>query len=298
MKLDTQALTRSFGRAVLNTKAKSPHIFFALGVVSVLGGTVLAAKATLKLEETVEDISNDITNIKELSKSSPIAAADYSDAQYYKDMTYIYAKASKKLVKLYGPAILATGVGIACLTGSHVQLTRRNTALTVTLAAVSKAYNEYREKVRSEIGEEKEETLYKNITEKMIEIDGEKKKVKTSDGGYSPYARVFDVFSTCWEKDPEVNKIFLECQQRYLNRLLEVRGHVMLNDVYDKLGLERTPAGAIVGWVYKGDGDNYIDFDLNNPANHRFLMGHENSVWLDFNVDGVVWDMIGKERKW
>ena len=71
----------------------------------------------------------------------------------------------------------------------------------------------------------------------------------------------------------------------------------MLNDAYDKLGLDRTVPGAVVGWVWDGEGDNMIDFGLYNPVNERFLSGHEQAVWLDFNVDGVVYEQIETKNR-
>lgn len=76
-----------------------------------------------------------------------------------------------------------------------------------------------------------------------------------------------------------------------LNQRLALKGHVFLNEVYDKLGIERTPEGQIVGWVYdKGSG--YIDFGLDSPESDTFMSGKERSVWLDFNVDGPILDLI------
>ena len=78
-----------------------------------------------------------------------------------------------------------------------------------------------------------------------------------------------------------------------MNDLLHARGHVLLNDVYDAIGIDRTSAGAIVGWVVSEDGDNFIDFGIYDlPRSSRFVNGTEHSVLLDFNVDGVIYDKI------
>lgn len=293
MKFDM--VTRGIGRSVLKTKANSPHIFFGLGLVGIIGSTVLACRATLKLEENLDEIKSGVEDVKLIAANSLHADIEYSEQDYYKDLGYVYGKSAFKAVKLYGPSIIIGGVSIAMLTGSHVQLTRRNTALTFTLAAVSKAYEEYRVRIQDELGTEREYELYQNIKTKTIEIDGKKQVVKVADAdGFSPYAKFFDEYSTNWQKDPEINRIFLQCQQNYANHMLKVRGHVFLNDVYDSLGLERTSAGAVVGWVRNGDGDNYIDFGMFEVANSRFINGLERSVLLDFNVDGVVYNLIDK----
>ena len=91
---------------------------------------------------------------------------------------------------------------------------------------------------------------------------------------------------------------FLKCQQNYLNDLLKRQKVVLLNEAYDALGFPRTKAGAVTGWVYDENepiGDNYIDFgifNLNSEAARNFVNGYERSIWLDFNVDGYVLDML------
>ena len=64
------------------------------------------------------------------------------------------------------------------------------------------------------------------------------------------------------------------------------------------LGAKRTKAGAQVGWVYDEKnpvGDNYVDFgifDIYNPKSRDFVNGYEKVIVLDFNVDGVILDLI------
>jgi hypothetical protein len=112
--------------------------------------------------------------------------------------------------------------------------------------------------------------------------------------GPSIYGRFFDEFSTEYKKDADYNRVFLQAQQQMANNLLQSRGHLFLNEVYDALGFERTPGGSIVGWVIRKDGlrDNFVDFGLLKPGNERFINGGERAVFLDFNVDGIIYDKI------
>lgn len=286
MKFNTKAVTRAVARKSLKVKHNSPHIFFGLGVAGVLGGAFLACRATLKVEEVIDEGKADVETVK---KAGPYA----SEQMYYRDLTYVYSRTGLRLARLYGPSVLMGGAAIAALTGSHVQLTRRNSALTFTLAAVSKAYDEYRVRVREEIGEKRELDIYQGVREEKQDVDGKKKTVAVRDStGFSPYARCFDETSWQWQKSAELNRMFLQCQQNYLNHRLNAYGHVFLNEAYDALGLERTTPGSVVGWVINGEGDDYIDFGFNDPRNAAFLNGQEQSVWLDFNVDGVIYDKI------
>lgn len=299
MKLVPARVTRSVGRTILKSKKNSPHIFFGAGVVGVIGSTILACRATLKLEERLDEIRQDVSNVNTLHEDRKTTTINvYSEADHYRDLGYAYTKGSLRLTRLYGPAILIGGASIAALTGSHIQLTRRNAALTATLVAVSRAYEEYRERVREVVGEKQELELYQGIQEKEITIDGKKEKIQVlrDPSKTSVYARFFDEYNPNWVKNPEYNRIFVQCQENYANHLLHARGHVFLNDVYDSLGLDRSQAGAIVGWVLNGEtSDNYISFGMYDVGNHPFVNGFERSVLLDFNVDGVIFDKIGQE---
>jgi Family of unknown function (DUF6353) len=291
MKIDTGNITREIGRNILKMKMNSPHIFFAIGLVGSITSTVLASRATLKLEKTLDEIKSDFQGVKEMHNK--IDDDKYNHQEYIRDLGYVYAKSVAKLFQLYGPAVIVGGASIASLTGSHVQLARRNATLTFALAAVTKAYEEYRESVRKEVGEQRELELYHDIHTTEIEAGGKKQTITYSGHGHSIYARFFDETCVNWEKDPEINRMFIQHQETYANHLLRARGHVLLNDVYDALGFERTSAGSIVGWVLNGDGDGYIDFGVYELSSNRFVNGIERSILLDFNVDGVIWQLIG-----
>lgn len=292
MKFDTNIIRRAYNRKILTAKKNSPHIFFAAGVVGTIASTVLACRATLRLNETLDEIQKDVNEVKNIQDpvSGPVEFENVYPIQHQSmDLAYVYAKAGLKLTKLYGPSVLVGAASIGLLTGSHVQLTKRNAALMAAYAAVQKAYDDYRERVQEALGEKKELDIYHASQDETFEG----KKVKTSDPNkWSPYARFFDEASPNWVKDPELNRLFVQCQQNYLNDRLQVKGHVFLNEAYDLLGIDRSRAGAVVGWVVGPDGDNYIDFGIYEAHNAAFVNGWERSILLDFNVDGVIYDKI------
>lgn len=300
MKLIPVKLTQKVGRAVLQTKKQSPHIFFAGGVIGVVGSTILACKATLKLEKTLDEIQEEVKTVRALGdkKVPTLPGNDYTESDYHKDLTYVYVKSAKKLARLYGPAVVVGVASVSALAGSHVQLTRRNAALTATVGLVSKAYEDYRQRVRDELGEEKELDIYQGLREVETKVNGKKEIVKINDASIlSPYARVFDETNVNWVPNAEHNRFFIQCQQNYANHKLHARGHVFLNDVYESLGFEPVSNGQLVGWVDNGsedaDGDGYIDFGLYlNERNIKFLSGDDNVIYLDFNVDGIMYDKI------
>lgn len=291
------AVTSKVGRQILIGKKHSPTILFAGGVVGVVTTTVLACKATLKLEEVLDETREVQQKIREANLDG------YSEEDRKKDMTLSTVQGAVKVAKLYAPAAAVGVVSIAALTGSHVVMNRRNTALMAAYSALDRGFNQYRQRVRDELGDEKDRDFrYGSGETKKVEfVDDEGKKhkfdaVDISHETPSMYARFFDETSREWNRTLEYNRIFLNCQQNYANDLLQARGHVFLNEVYDRLGFERTKAGAVVGWVKDGDGDGFIDFgifDGDSPRKRMFVNGDERSILLDFNVDGVIYDKLG-----
>lgn len=293
MKFVPNVVSQALGRQELLMKQNSPTLLFGAGVVGMIGSTVLACRATLKLEDVVRSMQNDL----DVAKS--IEHPEYSEQDRRKDTAIIWTRGVLEVTRLYGPAILVGSVSVAALTQSHNILQERNAALAAAYAAVDKAFDKYRDRVIEKYGED--EDRYLRYGSEEVEVEDEKGKKKTvvrvSSDEPSMYARFFDQLSTQWSKEPEYNLVFLRCQQSWANDMLKVRGHLFLNEVYDALGIERTKAGAVVGWVLSSDGDNYVDFGLydNNDKVRDFVNGREGAILLDFNVDGVIYDKIGSE---
>jgi hypothetical protein len=291
------AVTSRVGRQLLVVQKHSPTIMFGAGVVGVVTAAVLASRATLKLEETLDDIQRDLDNAKALNNKSPEL---YSNDDFQRDKIIMTTKTAIKVVKLYGPAILVGAASIAALTGSHVTLNRRFAGVTAAYAALEQGFDKYRRRVVNEYGPEKDRELRYGLVDKEIVEETEEGPVKRTVKGLankdcSIYARFFDETSTSWNKIPSYNQLFIRCQQNYANDLLRSRGHVFLNEVYDMLGLERSKEGAVVGWVLDGNGDGFIDFGVFSGSEwmgQLFVNGNERSVLLDFNVDGVIYDKI------
>lgn len=293
MKFVPNAVTGKLARQLLKVKKGSPTILFAAGVVGVVGAGVMACRATLKLEEVLDE------HKKNMGVAEIIESEKYTEEDRKKDIAYIHVRTAVKVGKLYAVPVLLGAASIAALTGSHNILSKRNAALTAAYAALEKGFNEYRERVLEQVGEDKERE-FRYPLEKVEVVDpetGKKKNVKRVCGeGMSMYARFFDKNSTSWSLTPEYNVLFLRCQQNWANDRLRAKGHLFLNEVYDALGIERSSEGQVVGWVVDCGGDGYVDFGIfDSPASDRFfdfVVGNEGGIWLDFNVDGVVYDKI------
>jgi len=303
MKFVPEVISRQVARNALLIQKSSPGVLLGVGIVGMTASTVLACRATLKMDEVVEEAKGKLDTAKTLDHP------EYSEKDRSRDISLIYFQSGVKIARLYAPAIIVGGLSIYCLTSSHNILTRRNAALTAAYGALEKGFAEYRARVVEKYGEEEDRNL-RYGTEEVEIVDPKTKKKKTvtrvGPGEPSIYARFFDEYSPSWSKEPEYNLLFLQCQQNYANDLLKSRGHVFLNEVYDMLGIQRSQAGAVVGWLLSpnGDTDNFVNFGVFDGRSEKardFVNGREGAILLDFNVDGLIFDKIsqlGEELSW
>lgn len=291
MKIMPQVVTQKVGRELLTMRKHSPRIMFVAGIAGTIVSTVMACRATLRLPEMLDEMQSDVDGVKELKHFNK-PGSNYDVKQSNKDLAYAYGINTYRIVKLYAPSVLIGAASITALTASHVTLSKRNAGLTAAYSALQLSMEKYRERVREQLGEEKERDLYSGIRTEKIQVEGKTKEIRIKDpNAISPYAKLFDEYNHNWKKNAEQNRLFIQCQQNYANHLLHARGHIFLNEVYDMLGFEHSKAGCVVGWVV-GNGDNFIDFGIFETDNGDFMNGYERSVWLDFNVDGVIYDLI------
>ena len=295
--------TRTLNRAGLKLKKHSPEIMVTAGVVGIVTSAVMACKATTKAGSIIEEKNSEMAKIHKVAET--VDASEYSEQDLKKDTAIIYVQTGIKFAKLYGPSVALGVVSIASILAGHNILRKRNFALAAAYTAVDTSFKEYRSRVVDRFGKELDRELRYNIKAQEVEetvVDektGKEKKVKKTvevadPNTYSDYARFFEDGCNGWSKNPEFNLMFLKNQQSYANDLLKTRGHLFLNEVYDLLGIPRTQAGNVVGWIYDEEhpnGDNFVDFgiyDINKAKNRDFVNGYERTILLDFNVDGDI----------
>lgn len=296
--------TSKAARGLLQTQKHSPKILFVAGAVGVVGGTVLACRATLKVSDILDEHEKVVANVQHGIDTSDNATQEDRD----KIVRRLRIEAAGKIVKLYAPATGLVAVSVLALTGSHVILTKRNGALMAAYAGLDRAYKEYRQRVASEFGVDTDRKFAMGgetvaVEEKLA--NGKTKLTKKvvlgkNEFGHSPYAVLFDEQSQWWTREPGMNANVIMMRQSWANDKLKAKGHLFLNEVLDFLDLPRTQAGAIVGWIYDRDnpehvGDNYVTFGVfenDEDTAEGFIDGSEKTVWLDFNVDGVIYDKI------
>lgn len=268
-------------------KAHMPEILVISGVTGCVAGGVMGCIATTKLNGVMEDHK---TRIEKIGKKN----------------VRTYGKTIINLTKLYAPAVIIEGLSVASILTGNKMWKKRNIALAAAYATIDQSFRDYRGRVVEKYGEDVDNELRYGIKKETIEeitVDenGKKKKVKKTidviDGMPSAYARYFTRDEAKAAEDSMVyNLTFLKYEMQLANRILVATGKVYLNDIYDRLGIKRSKAGQVVGWVYdpkNPTGDNKIIFDTHtvyrrNPDSPN---GFEKVLLIDFNVDGVITDV-------
>lgn len=297
-------ITRTLNKGNFKIQKHSPEILVVTGIIGVVGAAVMACKATTKADDIIVEHNERMDTIHKVSE---MESEEYSLEDVKKDTAIVYTQTAVKFCKLYGPSVLLGVTSIAAILAGHNILHKRNVALAAAYATIDKGFKEYRSRVVERFGKELDKELRYNIKAKEFEkvlVDEKtgKEEVKKETvsvaelNEYSEYSKFYDDGCKGWTKDPELNRMFLMQIQNYANDKLQKKGYLFLNEVYEMLGIPKTKAGQIVGWIYdevNPIGDNYVDFGLYDTSREKtrdFVNGYERTVLLDFNVDGNILD--------
>lgn len=292
MKIDVKGMTQ---KGMMAVRRRSPEILMVLGITGGIGAAVMACVATRRLDPILEE------------HQRRTEAAKKDEPETGRELAKAYVETGVCVARLYAPSVTVGTLSVICiLTGNNI-LRKRNAALAAAYATISGSFLSYRGRVAERYGEEAERELRTGSHQEKVELietdeNGKEKKVKRTvsivDSNMpSDYARYF-VYKEARAAEPsfDYNLFFLKAQQELANNLLKTRGYLFLNDVYDMLGIDRSLAGQVVGWVYDKNaddhGDNFVDFGIQEVYRKRedAIGGVEKVILLDFNVDGGILD--------
>lgn len=258
-------------------------IFAAVGTGVTLVGVGLAVNETLDHADEIKKCKKNIEATKEWTNE-----ADKKTKR--KEIAKSYGKSAKCVAKIYLPSIVCLSVGLSSIIFGHKILAKRNAALLVAYEALNKDHRIYRKNIIKDYGKEADICAKHNLV-----VDDPKKGTLTTpdndifipDRDLSDFAVFFgQEYSELCTDNPEHNLCILKGQEEYANAIFLEQGYLMLQDVYDMLGVDRVAPDGI-GWV-NGLGDNYIDFGIFNVRNGHAVNGDEQVFLLDFNHDGYI----------
>lgn len=302
---------------IRKVKFRSPELLIGAGVVGLVGAAVVAVRRGVRWHTAAKaEIVHDLETIKK-AEGSP----QYTREDRVRDYAQVIGKGVWSFTQIYGPSV-AVGVAsvVSILAGTGI-LKGRLAAMTSAAATAQAALERYRSRVREKLGEDADYEFAYEVGAKKAKIkheDGTKESLVTyhlvpSSGEWmaaSPYSRLWDENAMEWCANRDIQFLTLRSLENHFNQELNARGVVFLNDVYKALGLPMSKEAALVGWIKdyekpkmaklaaelgRVSGDGVISFGVfenESPSARAYLAGDDNRVVLDFNVDGVIYDLI------
>ncbi len=228
-------------------KQSSPTILTCLGAIGVVATSVLAVKATPKACQLLEN-----ERYERSYKTD-------KDSQYYQDLMPL--EVIQLTWKCYIPAALVGLSTIACIFGANVLNKRNQASLASAYALLSESYQQYGKAAKTVYGEDADLKIKAQMA----------KDTYVSADGYSVYSSDLDSESEkilCYDLFSQ--RYFTSTMaavlnaQYHINRNLQLRGEVSINEFYEFLGIDKIENGDNIGWSiddFIEDGIIWLDFD-------------------------------------
>lgn len=312
----TNTLSRVGTAAFRTLEHHAPKILLGTSIVCGIGATVTACKATLKLPETMKEITENV----EAAKAIEVEEGE-QDAAKNKEVVKSYISGGVKLAKLYGPSVGLTVTSVACALAGNRMMNQRYAGALAALGSTEKMFDNYRKRVVEEFGEEKDTQFANGIREVVTEEpvlnkdgtpktdkNGEVKTTKKTSVEYDPnvnkYSRMFDELSSKeWDPNPDYNVSTLLGRQQYFNDMLHAHRYLFLNDVYKELGYPVTAYGQDMGWVIDEDTPNAVVdlglYDITNSGKRRIedIDKYTNACLLTFKGVRYIKDKVYRAQR-
>lgn len=292
-------LTRFSGKSTAKLSKHAPTILVVGGTIGLVTTVFVAARAVRKAEPVIAQHKAERADIGPVPKKGAVAPDDRKAVQVQIIETYYNTGLS--LARVYGPAITIGVLSTASILYGHKLIHGRHLATIAAYSGLSEQFAAYRGRVRQTLGENAEKDIFDGAHGQYVEDPNHKGEFKLQpawsigdpDSSLRPW---FNEKNEYFSLEPGVNKMWLTGVQTHMNNMFQARGHLMLNEVKDALNLPRTADGQVLGWVLgAGTGDNFIDFGFlasDDPHTVAFRDGEVATVQFNFNVDGIVHDLI------
>lgn len=301
------AIRKTSKKGMLSLKKHSPEILMAVGVAGTVAGTVVACKATTKLEPIINEFEEKREEIKAVVEDEN--GEELPNENRNKELAIAYAETGVEVIKTYAPAAIIMTLSLSSILASCSILRKRNLALMTAYATLNKTFGDYRERVANKYGNDAEEEIRygiekRKITEEIIDENGKKKNIKkevevsTVDANNSTIFEFSKDTTTHFDSVMDYNRQFLSARQSLANDMLVANGYLFLNEVLDLLDIDRTADGFMLGWIYDPNNNEVGDNEVLFRAKESFKEVEDiegNPVLvpiinLDFNYDGVISD--------
>lgn len=208
-------------KATKALKKNSPEILTAIGVSGVITTAYLTAKATLAAE-------------RKLESEAPVTSA--------KDR-------AQRTWKLYIPPAISGAVTIGCIICANRGGSRRAAAAATAYSLTERAFNEYKEKVIEQFGENKEQKLRDDLAQDQVNRNPPPSESSNQVVVVGPGQVLCREAHTgrYFKSDMEtLRRVTNEINAKAIQEL-----YVCLSEFYYRVGLEMTSQSDYFGWSFE-----------------------------------------------
>ena len=282
---------------IFEAKRFAPSIFAGAGMMTIGISCYEACKASyVHLDDIFEGHKAAMKDVRE----------EEDDKTRGRDTFAIYKRTCCSLAKLYALPVLGLALGMGFMLEGQAILDQRLTAATAAATSIQTAFEEYRQRLIEDQGEEadlKYRTGAKEVVEKktIVDEDGKKKKVKEKYLVMDPrakgtgFARYITKDNPYWNDDPYMMDTMFELEQSYLNELLRINDQVIVQQVDDRFNIvhdEPVPENMVWGWI-KGQS---IDLNWMRVKLPTADGEYEDAYMIDPNVQCNVYTTLRRQK--
>ncbi len=218
-------MNQSVSKIKSSVAKNGPAISIGFGLAGLVTATVQGIMATPKALDNIEDAKEQL-GVDKLGPKEMIQAT----------------------WTCYLPTVIITGLSIACVVGGSKKEFKRNAALITAYKMSEAALSEYKDNVLKVLDDKKkallDEKTAKTVIDKHPVPEKEVKNIIINQINQGNVA-CYDSISA---QPFYSNKDKLSTLETELNRQLFDEGFVSLNDVYEKLKIDRSSIGDDLGW--------------------------------------------------
>ena len=299
------AATRFGHKAAFKIKKASPELLLVGGIVCVVGGTVLACKATKKASDILDEGHENVEQIKEDLIDETQSFSPEDEKLIKKDIARTKLRTLGRIAGAYAPAVALGSAGIAMIFTSHGIMRKRNGALLASYNALDAMFKTYRARVlEEEDGKERDRRylLGNDISEisedQMNEFDLVRRVNEDAGGMLSQYPEWYGMHtvrfdantSAAFSMHPFSNLNRIRGAETVMTGRLHDKGYVSLNEALHELHMDPVPWGQLVGriWMPGEEDDNVfvieaVEVNKDQPGS---------PIILNFHLDGMIWDRL------
>lgn len=284
--MNAKWLLKKIGSVIYENRSNIEYFAGNAAIVVGTGMIISKAEDAVNTKHKVEGMLEDI--------KARDAANNWCKGEKRKACSKMVKEAAVGYGKAYGPGIAVEVAGLVLVGISKATDRKEIASKSVALASLATQFYTYRERVRQDQGDEKDEEYLIGLTkEEMPMLTDKENGFQTTDlPPMPPHTFLFDETNVNWEKEGFMNRDFLETHLRWLNDRLWVEGVLFENDIRRDVGAPIDPDACEWGITAVDDNGNrqYISFGLekNTERAKAFNNGTERSFWVTLNMEPMV----------